>query len=322
MKISDIGEGELIKKIGNKIKLKSKDVIKGIGDDAAVLKYNDKFFMLFSTDSLVEGDHFDLKWFKPEQIGKKAIESNVSDIAAMGGFPKYALISLTLPKNIDYSFIEKLYNGINTTSKKYKIDIIGGNLARSDKIIITISIVGLVEKKNLCLRSDAKINDLICVTGNLGKSRAGLELLRKKVKGNSINYYLNPKSRLNLSKKLVSIGINAMEDVSDGLGAEIKNICNESRKGAIIYRDLIPINKETIKDARKLKNNPYAFALYGGEDYELVFTVNKNKLKKLKNKKIDFTVVGKILDKRKGIYLLDMNKKYKLKYGYDHFRDS
>jgi len=323
MRISNLGEINLIKIIARKIKLFSKDIVKGIGDDAAVLKYNKKYFLLLTTDTLVENDHFNLKWFKPEQIGAKAIESNVSDIAAMGGFPKYALISLTLPKNTNVNFFDKLYDGINKTAKKYEISIIGGNLSSGNRISITVGLVGLIEKKNLCLRSNAEINDLILVTGKLGSSRSGLELLRHNKKGSSINYYLNPKSKLNIGRLLPKYA-NAMEDVSDGLASEVLNICSESKVGAVIYKDLIPLNKNTIKDAKKIKKDAYNYALYGGEDFELVFTINENKLKqlnKIKNK-IKFTVVGRILPKKQGIYLLDKGKKKKLRYGYEHFKSN
>jgi len=312
MKISDFGEINLIKKINKNIKVFSKDIVKGIGDDASVIKFDKKHYLLLTTDTLVEDDHFNLKWFSAEQIGNKAIESNVSDIAAMGGFPKYALISLILPKNTNVNFINNLYNGINKNCKKYKISIIGGNLTHGKNISITVNMIGFVEKKNLCLRQNAKIDDLILVTGNLGSSRAGLELLKTNKKGNSINYYLNPKSKLNIGRKLSNF-VNAMEDVSDGLASEIINICDESNLGAVIYKEKIPINKNTIKDAKKINKNPYDYALYGGEDFELIFTINKNKLKSLKREKIKYFVVGKILPKKNGIYLLDKNKKKKIK---------
>ncbi len=178
MKISYFGERNLIKKVANATKIFSSGVIKGIGDDAAVVKFNNKYDLLLTTDTLVEDDHFNLAWFTPEQIGIKAIESNVSDIAAMGGFPKYALISIIIPKNLSVNFIHRLYKGINKSSKKYKINIVGGNSTHGNKITVTISLIGFVDKKNLCLRSDAKTSDSILVTGNLGSSRAGLQLLR------------------------------------------------------------------------------------------------------------------------------------------------
>lgn len=317
MKISKVGEINLIKRISKNIKLFSKDIIKGIGDDTAVLKFDKKHYLLLTTDTLVEDDHFNLSWFSAEQIGNKAIESNVSDIAAMGGFPKYTLISLTLPKNTNIDFIDKLYNGINKKCKKYKINLIGGNLSNGKNIVISVIVIGLVEKKNLCLRSNAKINDLILVTGNLGSSRAGLELLRNNKKGKSINYYLNSKSKLNMGRKL-SKHANAMEDISDGLASEVLNICSESKTGAVIYKDLVPLNKNTISDAKKVNKNPYDYALFGGEDYELVFTLNKKHSNKIKN---NFTIVGKILPKKQGVYLLDNGKKKKLSYGYDQFKN-
>lgn len=337
MDISQLGEIGLIKKISSGAKLFSKDIIKGIGDDAAVIKFDKKHYLLLTTDTLVEDDHFSTKWFTPEQIGSKAIESNVSDIAAMGGFPKYALISLTLPKTANINFIDGLYNGINKKCKKYKINLIGGNLSNGKNIIINVILVGLVEKKSLCLRGNAKVNDLICVTGNLGSSRAGLELFRNaqkptgkkypvsgtnsvgKKKGKSISYYLNPKSRLGISKKLSKYA-HAMEDVSDGLASEVLNICSESRVGAVIYKDLIPLDKNTIIDAKKVGKDPYGYALYGGEDYELVFTISQKNLKKLKGVKC--IVVGEILQKNKGIYLYQKGIKKKLKYGYEHFKNN
>jgi len=319
MKISEIGEIELINKINKNTKLFSKDIIKGIGDDTAVLKFDKKHYLLLTTDTLVEDDHFNLSWFTAEQVGNKAIESNVSDIASMGGFPKYALISLTIPKNTNINFVDKLYKGINKNCKKYKISIIGGNVSNGKSIVINVVLIGLVEKKNLCLRSNAKVNDLILVTGYLGASRAGLQLLRHHKKGNSINYYLNPSSRLNIGR-LLSNFVNAMEDVSDGLSSEVLNICSESKTGAVIYKEKIPINKNTINDAKKVKKSAYDYALFGGEDFELVFTIPKNKLKLLKREKIKYFVVGKILSKNNGICLLDKGKKKKLDYGYDQFK--
>lgn len=320
MKVSDIGgEFELIKRIKEKTKLFSKDVFVGIGDDAAVLNFGKKY-LLFTTDMLVEDDHFSLKFSSAEQIGMKAIEVNVSDIAAMGGMPKHALISFALPKDIDLGFVDNLYRGFNKVGKKYKINIIGGDITHSKQIVINIVMVGFVEKKNLCLRRDAKVNDLICVSGDLGKSTAGLELLLKNKKGKSIKFHLEPKARLNFARKIAR-HVNAMEDVSDGLAQEVRNICDMSKKGAVIYKEKIPISKTTINDAKKVNKDAYDFALYGGEDFELVFTINKKNLSLLKNKiNNKIYVVGKVLDKKEGVYLLDKKKKTRLGKGYDHFK--
>lgn len=319
MKIKDIGgEFALIERIKGKTKLYSKDVIAGIGDDVAVLKYDGDNYHLFTTDMLVENSHFSLKYSTPEQIGGKAIEQNVSDIAAMGGLPKYAVVSLALPINMDVEFVDKLYEGLNKKSKKYRIGIVGGNLTHSKEIVVNVAMLAFVEKRHLVLRSGAEIDDLIFCSGDVGKSTAGLELLRHNLKGTSIKKHLEPICRLNLARKLVKIGINSMIDVSDGVASEVRHICEESKVGAVIYANKIPISKGTINDAKKVGKSALDFALYGGEDFELVFTANKNKLNKLK--KFDVKVIGEIVNNKYGIKLIKNNKKQNLESGFDHFK--
>ena len=319
MKIKGIGgEFELINRIRNKTRIFSKDVVVGIGDDAAALKYNKNKYLLFTTDMLVENDHFSLDYFMPEQIGMKAIEQNASDIAAMGGLPRYSLVSLALPIDIDVEFVDRLYDGINQKSGKYKINVVGGNITHSREIVVNVALIGFVEKKYLTLRSNAKVGDLIFCSGDVGASTAGLELLRHGKKGKSIKKHLEPRCRLDLARKLAKIGVNSMIDVSDGVAPEVKHICDESKVGAVIYADKIPISKDTIKDAEKMGKNPVDFALYGGEDFELVFTASKNKLNQLK--KYDVKVIGEVADKKYGIKLVRNGKKSKIESGFDHFK--
>ncbi|MAE43165.1 thiamine-phosphate kinase [Candidatus Woesearchaeota archaeon] len=317
MKVSKLGERKLIERISKKISLFSKDVVKGIGDDCAVIKFDKKKYMLLTTDTLVEKVHFKFEWFKPEQLGKLAVESNVSDIAAMGGFPKYMLVSLNLPKKISVKFVDRLYDGINKASKKYKVDIIGGNLASSEEMSITITLIGFVEKKMLCLRGNARVGDLICITGKIGRTTAALGLLKSNIKGKSTKYFLNSKARLDAARKLSAIGVNAMQDNSDGLTSEVRHICEESKTGAVIDKSKLLISKEVVQDMKKLGFGREYYNSMG--DYlELVFTIPKKKISLLN--KIDHRVIGKIVDKKKGIYLLDGKKKYKLSSGYEHFR--
>lgn len=319
MKIKDFGgEFALIEMIKNKTKLFSKDAVAGIGDDAAVLRYDDKKYLLFTTDMLVENDHFSLKYFSPQQIGTKAIEQNVSDIAAMGGLPKFAVVSLALPDNVEVGFVDKLYDGINKKARKYKIDIVGGNITHSKEIVVNVALLGFVEKKFLALRSSAKINDLIFCSGNVGASTAGLELLRRNENGKSVKKHIEPECRLDLARKIVKIGINSMIDVSDGVASEVKHICEESKVGAVIHSNKIPISKNTISDAKKVGKDALDYAMYGGEDFELVFTANKNKLKQFE--KYDVTVIGEIVDKEYGIKLMKDGKKLELRSGFDHFK--
>lgn len=312
MKIKDVGgEFGLIKRVTRKIK--DKKVLVEIGDDVSVIKAKNKY-VLFTTDMLVENDHFTLKWFSPEQIGKKAIEVNVSDIASTGGIPKYALISLCLKKDTKVKFVDKLYKGMYATAKKHNLKIVGGDMTHGSLLVINVAMMGETDKKHLTLRSGAKKGDLIMVSGALGDSTAGLQLLKRGVKKHpAIKRHLNPAAQLKKSRTIAKYA-NAMIDVSDGLASEIRHICDLSKKGAIIYKEKIPISKAVKNTAKKSNKNPYNF-VNGGEDFQLIFTINK----KHKGKFKECFVIGKILDKKQGIFLLDKGKKKKLGKGYEHF---
>lgn len=315
MKIADIG-GEFAL-IGRETRrFADKEVIVGVGDDAAVLKGH-KNYLLLTTDMLVEDDHFCRKWSTPQQVGKKAIEVNVSDIAAMGGLPKYVLVSLCLTKDTSVEFVDGLYKGMNNACKKYKTRIIGGDTTHGKNIVINIAMIGEVERERLCLRSHAKVGDLICVTGDLGKSTAGLNLLLKHKRGYT-RAHLEPKARLKEARE-ISKHCNAMIDVSDGLAPDVGHICEESDVGAVIHKEKIPISKKTRHAAKQLGKDPHEFALGGGEDFELIFTIPKRKLKSIQIK-APITVVGRIVPKTEGIYILNTNILTPLGSGYDHFR--
>lgn len=314
MKISEIGgEFALIKRIAKKAK--DKNVLVGIGDDAAVIRVGKKYLVI-TTDTLVEDDHFSLKWFSPMQIGMKAIEVNVSDISAMGGIPRYALISLVLKKDTSVEFVDELYRGIYKTAEKYNLDIIGGNTTHGSEMVVDVCMIGEVIKKNLCLRSDAKHGDLIFVTGELGKSKAGLNLFKNKIAGfeNIKKAHLEPKAQLDKSSTIAKYA-NAMIDVSDGLAGEIWHICEQSKCGAIIYKEKIPINVETKNAAKAVGSDALDYALYGGEDFQLMFTVPQTNIKKIKG----CYFIGKIT-RQKGFFLVSNSKKEAIKRkGYDHF---
>ena len=312
MKIKEISEFGLIERITKKSK--KKDVLIGIGDDAAVVKTK-KGLEILTTDCLVEGDHFKKDWFTPQQIGMKAIEINVSDVAAMGGIPKYVLVSLCLPEDIDVDFVEDMYKGMWKTCGKYNIEIIGGNMTHSKQIIISITLTGEVSRKNLLLRSGAKIGDYIFVSGPIGNGRAGLRVFQENLEdfGQVKKKYLEPRARLDFALKIAPY-VNSMIDISDGLAPEIKHICDESKCGAIIYKEKIPINDDVKSTARALNEDEYNYALFGGEDFELVYTVTKNNLKNVQG-----YIVGEIV-KGNEINLQDrgITKIIKEK-GYDHF---
>ena len=313
-KLKQIGEFGLIKRIYKKSK--DKNILVGIGDDTAVIKFGNKL-MLITTDTIVEGDHFSFKYFTPQQVGKKAIEINVSDIGSMGGTPKYALVSLVLPKELNVDIIDNIYKGMRESGNKHNLEIVGGNITHGKELVIDIDMIGEVKKENLCLRSHAKPGDFILVSGDLGSSTAGLNLFLKKIKGHKEvkKKHLEPKAKTKKVKPFLKY-INAMIDVSDGLASEVKHICNQSNVGAIIYQNNIPIKDNTRKAAKALKTNPTDYALYGGEDFELVYTVSEKNLSKVKG-----FLVGEIT-KRKGVYLYEKGKeKLIIKKGYDHFNN-
>ncbi|MHB1275973.1 MAG: thiamine-phosphate kinase [Candidatus Humimicrobiaceae bacterium] len=306
------GEFGLIERLTRKPA--SKQVIKGIGDDAAVIKFGDNY-LIYTTDTQVEGDHFSLDYFTPRQIGKKAVEINVSDIGAMGGEPKFFLVSLVIPKTMDVEIIENIYKGIWEVCNKYGIEIIGGNITHGTQLIIDISMVGESLKQDLKFRSGAKPEDVIMVSGDLGSSTAGLNLFLKNIDGfdEVKRKHIEPEAKFYKVKPFLKY-INAMIDVSDGLASEITRICEQSKTGAIIYADSVPIKPITQKAAQACNKNALDFALYGGEDFELVYTVSEENLNKVKG-----IMVGKIT-RKKGVRILKDGKEEMITgHGYDHF---
>ena len=317
MKLKEIGEFGLIGRL--KKDPESGRVIKGIGDDCAAVKDGNKI-LLYTADMMVEGSHFIKAWHPPEKLGRKLICSNLSDIAAMGGTPEYALISLGAPPDEDVEYIEGIYRGIYGMAGRYGIDVIGGDTVESPLLILSMTMSGIIDENNISLRSDAKIGDYILVSGPLGGSKAGLELLKNgydSPKG-AIEKHLDPGCRTDISRKIAPF-INAMIDISDGLASDLRHICEESGVGAIIEKDKIPIDEDTRRAAEILNSDPYDFALHGGEDYELLFTVSEENLDKVRGYG---TVIGRIAGKAVGIKMRDEDGKLvEIKDGYEHFRE-
>jgi len=310
MKIKDIGgEFALIKHITREVK--GDEIIVGIGDDAAVLKTN-KNPLCVTTDSLVEGDHFSFDYFLPFQVGIKAIESSVSDIIAMGGIAKWGFVSLCLTEDIEVDVVKNIYQGIYHASDRCHLKILGGDTTHSNTTMISLTIIGQIEKEiHLTLRSGACVGDLIYVSGVLGGSAAGLRLLLKnthkfqKVK----DKHLEPKCRIDIGDKIAEIA-TSMTDISDGLISEINNICNQSSCGANIESRKIPLFKQLDEVANLLGEKALDYALYGGEDFELLYTIPKSMKHRTQG-----TLIGEII---KGQEVLIDGKK-PLRSGYDHF---
>jgi thiamine-monophosphate kinase len=233
MLITKIGEFGLIERFRKQIKTDT-TVVKGSGDDCAVLKFNKDKYLLFTCDMLVEGVDFRPNE-RPYLIGRKSVAVSISDIAACAGIPYYCLVSLGLPKETSIDFADKLFKGMLDIAKKFKINIVGGDLSHAGQLVIDVSMLGIVEKKYLVLRNGAKVGDIIFVTGSLGGSIQGK--------------HLKFTPRLKEARYLVkNFKVNSMIDISDGLAQDLGHILGQSKVGAIIYEDLIPRDKK----ARKL----------------------------------------------------------------------
>ncbi len=318
MKISEIGgEFALISRLSRR-DYSDPAIIRGVGDDCAVIAHTAEKHLLVTTDMMVEDSHFKAGWANPFQVGKKLMEVNVSDIVSMGGTPTYAFISLALTKDTEVEYMDELYRGIYASADKHGVALIGGDTTSGAGIVLNIALLGEVEKDLLCLRSDAKPGDLICVTGTLGKSAAGLYLLLAGKSG-YLKGYQEPECRLVSEGRIIAKRAHAMIDVSDGLASEVGHICEESGTGARIDHASIPLSADTREAARAVSMDPYDFALNGGEDFELVFTLPPGEETALRKEFSDFTVVGEILKKSDGLFILKDGKREELKGGFNHF---
>ncbi|MFZ5643369.1 MAG: thiamine-phosphate kinase [Bacillota bacterium] len=337
MKLSDIGEFGLIKKIAKETIFDSRGVIKGIGDDAAVIAPVEGSVLLVSSDMLVDGVHFIYGRITPYQLGCKAMAVNLSDIAAMGGRPRHVLVSLALPGWLPVEEIEELYWGVKKTLSRWSVNLIGGDTVRSDILTIDVMIIGEAFRERVITRSGAQPGDTLMVTGSLGGSAAGLEILMgeklaEKVTEEDRNLllsrHLTPEPRLEQSSLLSDMGfVTSMMDISDGLGGDIKHICESSNVGAEIYVNSLPVSPSAARVAVISGKNIFEWALAGGEDYELLFTVPAERKEQVieafkKAGKGNVTAIGKITDPGKGIRLLGMDKDLDLdsyKSGFKHF---
>lgn len=288
--ISTLGEFGLIRHLTEGIELVNKSSLKGVGDDCAVMRYNDTD-VLVSTDLLVEGIHFDLTYVPLKHLGYKAAVVNFSDIYAMNGHPRQITVSLAISKRFTVEHMEELYAGIRLACQIYGVDLVGGDTTSSRAgLVISITCIGDAPTDRIVTRSGAKDTDLICVSGDLGSAYMGLQLLEREKaasvgqndfqpefqgKEYLIERQLKPEARRDIVEELEKAGIvpTSMMDISDGLSSELLHICNASGVGCRVYEDRIPIDYQTALMAEELNMNLVTAAMNGGEDYELLFTV-------------------------------------------------
>jgi thiamine-monophosphate kinase len=327
MKVNQIGEFGLIDLIKRKTLSPNKSVVVNIGDDAAVIKASKDKLLIFTTDTLMEKVHFDLRYFTFEQVGWRAMVANLSDIAAMGGLPKFALVTIGLPKFISVENVISIYDGLTAIAKRYNCKVVGGDTFFSPKgIFISIALLGEVEKNFVVKRSGAKKGDLICVTGDLGEVQAGLEFLKKnpRTRSSLVRKHLNPFPRIDEARALVkNVKVTSMIDISDGLSSELFHLTEENNLGAIIYEEKIPISSGCKKAGIILKKSPLLWALSSGEEYEILFTIGKKELPHLKKikRKIKVSLIGEMVKREECVRLQDKSGKMKelKKTGFKHF---
>ena len=319
--LNKLGEFGLIDHLTKDFENKQNSTVYGIGDDAAVIDAGDKY-TLVSTDMLVEGIHFNLMYAPLKHLGYKAVMVNLSDIYAMNGEATQITVSIAMSNRFSVEAVKEIYKGIKTACDLYNVDLVGGDTTSSTSgLIISITAIGEVDKKDIVYRKGAKEHDLIVVTGNLGAAYMGLQVLEREkevYKGNPdmqpelegfdyiLERQLKPEARKDIIHFLKELGITptSMIDVSDGLASEILHLTSASELGATLYEEKIPVDQETFDVARDFNLVPSTCALNGGEDYELLFTISQADYEKLKGN-AHFSIIGHMRDKNSGVNIVE-----------------
>lgn len=315
--ISKLGEFGLIDHLTQGFEPKLESTIKGIGDDAAVLSHQN-METLITTDFLIEGVHFDLSFMPLKHLGYKAVVVNLSDIYAMNGTPTQITVSLAISNRFSIEALDELYAGIKHACDFYNVDLVGGDTTSSHQgLNISITTIGVAKKEDIVYRSGAKEGDFICVSGNLGASYMGLQILNREKQvylenpkmqpvledhQYLVGRQLKPEARKDIIAYLKDHDIKptSMIDVSDGLSSDLLHICKQSEVGCHIYEANVPVHNDTYNQALEFNMDPITAALSGGEDYELLFTVAPEDEDKINSQEIDVFVIGKIVSKDKG----------------------
>lgn len=337
--LSKLGEFGLIDRLSGHLSDKSKVVVKGIGDDCAVYKSSKDHYQIITTDALVEDVHFIRATHPPRLLGRKFLAVSLSDIAAMGGTPRTAVIALGIPKDLPLAYLDQFYEGLNKMCEEAGISIAGGDTVRSTKgFWISLTLIGEVPQKRFFTRSGARSSHAIMVTGTLGDPALGLRLLSKQksplkvskaARKFLIGRHQNPSPRVKFAQALAQskLRVSSMIDISDGLEQDLGHICHQSSKGADLDLDSIPKSKELKITCRNNDLDINSFCLTGGEDYELLFTIPDEDVKKLGNITlkvgVPVTRIGSMTSEKGVIRLLKENESPQIRKtssGFDHFR--
>jgi thiamine-monophosphate kinase len=341
--ISNVGEFKLIDKFKSiASKFSTPAVLHGMGDDASVLKLSPDKHTLVTTDTLIQAVHFDLSYTSMRHLGQKAAMINLSDIAAMSGLPIAAFVSLGIHSNVSVEMIEEFYEALADELGKFNCVIAGGNTSSSPiGFIIDITLIGEVEPDRQVLRSGAKAGDIVCMTGDLGRSKAGMKILQREKEryiksdqpsnfvpnfegyDDALQRHLLPQARVALSRTLTEkIRVHSMIDISDGLVSDMMHICAANNVAAELEEELIPIDPITRRVAEEFGESGLDYALFGGEDYELLFTISEKDFSKLYSLEGNVRAIGKMKEGEPKIVLHrkdGTSEEYKDYLSYQHF---
>ena len=339
--LNELGEFGLIDQLTQDFPLRNASSLKGVGDDAAVINH-EGYRTLVSVDLLLEGVHFDMTYTPLKHLGYKAAVVNFSDIYAMNGTPTQIVVGLGMSNRYSVEALDELYTGIRMACEAYHVDLVGGDTTSSRSgLVISITVIGQAKEEDVVFRSGAKPNDLLCVSGDLGGAYMGLLILEREKAEYLANpnmqpqlsgfdyvleRQLKPEARKDVVTRLKALGIKptSMIDISDGLASEILHLCKESGVGCQLYENKIPQDPSTVKIAKDFQIVPSVAALNGGEDYELLFTIDQKDYEKIQQMAEDVTVIGYMTaDKGIAELVTPDNHVIPLKaQGWDHFKSS
>jgi thiamine-monophosphate kinase len=321
--LSELGEFGLINHLTKNFPTTQESTLLGIGDDAAILDFS-KDKTVISTDLLIEGVHFDLSYMPLKHLGYKAVMVNLSDIYAMNAKATQITVSIAVSNRFPLEALEELYDGIALACKRFQVDLVGGDTTSSNKgLLISITALGLAEAKQITKRKGNKPNDLLVVTGDLGGAYLGLQVLEREKEVFKVNpqnqpdldpyayiveRQLKPEARKDMIELLQKLEVKptSMIDISDGLSSEILHLCNSSGTGCRLFEDKIPLDPTTINTCEEFKLDSTTVALNGGEDYELLFTIDQSDFPKIKGNP-NLTVIGHMVEKNEGANLVARN---------------
>lgn len=337
--LNQLGEFELIKTLTKDFENYHPQTIKGIGDDAAVIK-NGEMVTVVSTDLLIENIHFDLMYTPLKHLGYKSIVVNLSDIYAMNATPTQVTVSIGVSNRFSLEALQELYEGMHAACRRYQVDLIGGDTSSSSKgLIISVTALGIASENDIVYRNKALPGDLICVSGDLGGAFIGLQILEREkalfiddpnikpqLEDNSyvIGRQLKPEARRDIIDQLKNLGVKptSMIDISDGLASEILHICSQSNTGAVIKEAQVPIHTMTEEQAIKFRLDPITCALNGGEDYELLFTISPDDADKIQFLD-DVYIIGSLVTPDEGVLLETSGGNFHkiIAQGWNHFKE-